>query len=186
MSSIPVFKVLIAGDGSVGKTSLIRRFCEGKFEESRVSTIGVDFQTQRVDLPGGTVKLSIWDMAGQDRFHDIRQGFYRGSRSAALVYDATAPVTLQNLPRWREEILAVVPDLRFVVVANKVDLLTQGMTSPSTSQAPPSIRAGRTFATSIGAGFVPTSALSGTNVPQIFEQMAKLAQAHTQAGSGAR
>ncbi len=186
MSSIPVFKVLMAGDGAVGKTSLIRRFCEGKFEESRVSTIGVDFQTQRVDLPGGTVKLSIWDMAGQDRFHDIRQGFYRGSRSAALVYDANAPVTLQNLPRWREEILAVVPDLRFVVVANKVDLLTQGMASPSTSQAPPSIRAGRTFAASIGAGFVPTSALRGTNVPQLFEQMAKLAQAHTQAGSGAR
>ncbi|MCX6024752.1 MAG: GTP-binding protein [Chloroflexi bacterium] len=186
MSSIPVFKVVIAGDGAVGKTSLIRRFCEGKFEESRVSTIGVDFQTQRVHLPGGTVKLSIWDMAGQDRFHDIRQGFYRGSRSAALVYDATAPVTLQNLPRWREEILAAVPDLRFVVVANKVDLLTQGMPSPSTSQAPPSIRAGRTFAASIGAGFVPTSALSGTNVPQLFEQMAKLAQAHTQAGSGAR
>lgn len=186
MSSIPVFKVLMAGDGAVGKTSLIRRFCEGKFEESRVSTIGVDFQTQRVELPGGTVKLSIWDMAGQDRFHDIRQGFYRGSRSAALVYDANAPVTLQNLPRWREEILAVVPDLRFVVVANKVDLLTQGMASPSTSQAPPSIRAGRTFAASIGAGFVPTSALSGTNVPQLFEQMAKIAQAHTQAGSGAR
>src|SRR3990170_7923477 len=137
MSSIPVFKVLMAGDGAVGKTSLIRRFCEGKFEESRVSTIGVDFQTQRVELPGGTVKLSIWDMAGQDRFHDIRQGFYRGSRTAALVYDANAPVTLQNLPRWREEILAVVPDLRFVVVANKVDLLTQGMASPSTSQAPP-------------------------------------------------
>lgn len=186
MSSIPVFKVLVAGDGAVGKTSLIRRFCEGKFEESRVSTIGVDFQTQRVELPGGTVKLSIWDMAGQDRFHDIRQGFYRGSRTAALVYDANAPVTLQNLPRWREEILAVVPDLRFVVVANKVDLLTQGMASPSTSQAPASIRAGRTFAASIGAGFVPTSALSGTNVPQLFEQMAKLAQAHKQASSGAR
>jgi len=60
------------------------------------------------------------------------------------------------------------------------------MASPSTSQAPPSIRAGRTFAASIGAGFVPTSALSGTNVPQLFEQMAKIAQAHTQAGSGAR
>ena len=186
MSAIPVFKVLVAGDGAVGKTSLIRRICEGKFEESRVSTIGVDFQTQRVELPGGTVKLSIWDMAGQDRFHDIRQGFYRGSRTAALVYDANAPVTLQNLPRWREEILAVVPDLRFVVVANKVDLLTQGMASPSTSQAPASIRAGRTFAASIGAGFVPTSALSGTNVPQLFEQMAKLAQAHKQAGSGSR
>src|SRR4030042_4753251 len=168
MSAIRVFKVLVRGAAPLGKTPLLRRLCEGKFEESRISTIGVDFQTQRVELPGGIVKLSIWDMAGQDRFHDIRQGFYRGSRTAALVYDANAPVTLQNLPRWREEILAVVPDLRFVVVDNKVDLLTQGMASPSTSQAPASIRAGRPFAASIGAGFVPTSALSGTNVPQLF------------------
>ncbi len=85
MSSFPVLKVIIAGDGEVGKTSLVRRYCEGKFEATRVATIGVDFQTQTVDLPTGTIKLSIWDMAGQDRFQVIRAGFYRGSRSAALI-----------------------------------------------------------------------------------------------------
>jgi GTPase SAR1 family protein len=141
----------------------------------------VDFQSQRDALPG-VVKLSIWTWPGRIAF-DIRQGFYRGCRGAALVYDSTAPVTLQNLPRWREEILAVVPDVRFVVVANKVDLLTQAMAAPSTSQAPPSIRAGRTFAASIGAGFVPTSAMTGMNVPQLFEQVAKLAYAYGQAGA---
>ncbi|HEY5119919.1 MAG TPA: hypothetical protein VII90_10745, partial [Anaerolineales bacterium] len=63
MSDIPLYKVSIAGDEAVGKTSLIRRYCEGKFEESRVATIGVDFQTKVVDRPAGAVKLSIWDMA---------------------------------------------------------------------------------------------------------------------------
>ena len=122
MSSVPVLKVVVAGNGNVGKTSLIRRFCEGKFEEVRVATIGVDFQTQIVDLAGKTVKLSIWDMAGQDRFQIIRAGFYRGSRASALVYDVTEPESLENLVRWRDEILDVVDDQPFVVVGNKIDL----------------------------------------------------------------
>ena len=73
MTTVPVLKVVIAGDGNVGKTSLIRRYCEGKFEQSRVATIGVDFQTKLVELTGGPVKLSIWDMAGQERFQVMRE-----------------------------------------------------------------------------------------------------------------
>jgi len=65
MASIPLLKVVVAGDGAAGKTSFIRKYSEGKFEDSRVMTIGVDFQTQPAELPSGTVKLSIWDMAGQ-------------------------------------------------------------------------------------------------------------------------
>ncbi|MGD8605628.1 MAG: Rab family GTPase, partial [Anaerolineales bacterium] len=68
MGKVPVLKVVIVGDANVGKTSLLRRYCEGKFESSRVATIGVDFQTKVVDLPDGQVKLSIWDMAGQEHF----------------------------------------------------------------------------------------------------------------------
>jgi len=122
MSSVPVLKVVVAGNGAVGKTSLIRRYCEGKFELTRVATIGVDFQTQLVALPERTVKLSIWDMAGQDRFQVIRTGFYRGSRSAALVYDVTDPESFNSLPRWHTEILDAIQKQPFVVVGNKTDL----------------------------------------------------------------
>ena len=64
MEGVPIFKVILLGDGNVGKTSLARRYCEGKFEVSRIMTIGVDFQTKVVNLPGQQVKLSIWDVAG--------------------------------------------------------------------------------------------------------------------------
>ena len=84
MADIPLLKVVVVGDGAVGKTTLIRRYTEGKFHASRVATIGVDFYTQQVQLPTGMVKLSIWDMAGQDRFEVVRAGFYRGSQAAAL------------------------------------------------------------------------------------------------------
>ena len=82
VDGVPLLKVVIAGDGTVGKTSLVRRYCEGKFQSARIATIGVDFYTQRVALSSGVVKLSIWDMAGQERFGVVRTGFYRGSRAA--------------------------------------------------------------------------------------------------------
>jgi small GTP-binding protein len=163
MSSVPVLKVVVAGDGTVGKTSLVRRFCEGKFEMTRVATIGVDFQTKLVELPERTVKLSIWDMAGQDRFQVIRAGFYRGSRAAALVFDVTSPESFANLERWRQEIIEVVPLQPFVVVGNKTDL--ERKISPEQGAA---------FAQSIQAAYVETSALSGTGVPDLFLTLAKL------------
>ena len=164
MSQLMVIKVVVAGDGAVGKTSLVRRYCEGKFEHTRVTTIGVDFQTQTVELPERTVKLSIWDMAGQDRFAVVRSGFYRGSRAAALVYDVTDPQTLADLARWREEILTAVREQPFLVVGNKVDL----------ERVVPE-EEGKAFAESIGALYLETSALTGSGVPGLFRGLAMLA-----------
>ncbi len=153
----------MAGDGNVGKTSLIRRFCEGKFEQARVATIGVDFQTQTVDLSGQTVKLSIWDMAGQDRFQIIRAGFYRGSRASALVYDVTEASSFERLVQWRDEILEAVEQQPFVIVGNKIDL--ERTVQPQQAQE---------FANSLQAPYLETSALDGSGVAQLFETLAKL------------
>ena len=163
MSSVPVLKVVVAGNGAVGKTSLIRRYCEGKFELTRVATIGVDFQTQTVALPEKTVKLSIWDMAGQDRFQVIRSGFYRGSRAAALVYDVTDPESFNSLVKWRQEILEAIQQEPFVLVGNKIDL----------ERVQPSEQA-EAYAHSIGARYVETSALNGSGVSDLFESLARL------------
>ncbi len=166
MSSVPVLKVVIAGNGNVGKTSLIRRYCEGKFEQTRVATIGVDFQTQTVELPEKTVKLSIWDMAGQDRFEVIRAGFYRGSRAAALVYDVTEPESIASLPRWKDEILGVVEQQPLVIVGNKIDL--ERTVDPAQAQE---------FANILQAPYLETSALDGNGVAALFETLAKLSLA---------
>lgn len=165
--NIPLLKVIIAGDGDVGKTSLVRRFCEGRFENSRVMTIGVDFQTKVVALPDRTVKLSMWDMAGQERFSTIRPGFYRGSLAAALVYDLTAPETLKNLVNWYFEISKVIKDQKYLVVANKADLVSAE-----------SDRVGLQFAKVIHADYVRTSAATGAGVPAMFEKLAYLSLAH--------
>jgi len=170
MDDIPLLKVVIVGDGAVGKTSLVRRYCEGKFFASRVATIGVDFYTQRVQLPDRRVKLSIWDMAGQERFQVVRAGFYRGSLAAALVYDVTSLTSLGNLKRWRDELLQALPGQPLVAVGNKVDL-------------PRVVRPelGRAAAAYLGGPYVETSALSGTGVAELFETLATLA-AHARFG----
>jgi small GTP-binding protein len=161
---IPTLKIIVAGDGNIGKTSLIRRYCEGKFEISRVATIGVDFQTHTVDLPDGTVKLSIWDVAGQTQWKSARESFYRGARATALVYDITNPESFAHLPAWHQEVVAIAPDQRFVVIGNKVDL-----------DRKVDIDSGRRFASSIRGGYVETSALNGEGVDQMFTLLAGLA-----------
>jgi small GTP-binding protein len=162
--SARLVKVVFAGDGNVGKTSLIRSFTEGKFETSRVMTIGVDFHTHTVDLPEGKIKLSIWDMAGQERFQSLRPGFYPGSRVAALVFDVTVPESLEHLVGWREEILKVVPDEKFMVIGNKVDL--EQAQNPRVAQA---------FAARIGAPYFETSARTGEGLVAVFNGLAVLA-----------
>jgi small GTP-binding protein len=164
MSDIPLLKISIAGDEAVGKTSLIRRYCEGKFELSRVATIGVDFQTKVVDRPDGAVKLSIWNMAGQSRFEVVRTGMYRGSRATALVFDLSNPATLDHLPAWCAEAQANAKNTKILVVGNKLDLVSAR-------------GAGKAFADLIGAPYVETSAQSGEGVAELFEMLAVLALA---------
>jgi len=160
----PIYKVVFAGDGNVGKTSLIRRYCEGKFEQSRVMTIGVDFQTKVVALDDCLVKLSIWDVAGQDRFDSFRDMFYRGARAAVLVYDVTAPESFANLARWRDEIRRVAPTIPLAVIANKIDLAP----ACNTAEAEHWARAQH-------MAFLQTSAATGLNVEQLFWGLARLA-----------
>lgn len=166
---LPAYKVVVAGDGAVGKTSLIRRFATGQFEESRVMTIGVDFQTQVVKLNERKVKLSIWDVAGQERFGSFRQGFYRGARAVALVYDLTRPESLDNLAKWRKEIIDITPKVSMLVVGNKSDL-------------PAAIEEGKgeKWAKSNKMPHILTSAATGDGVEKFFEGLGWLALKSTE------
>ena len=161
---IPVMKVAIVGDANVGKTSLVRQYSEGKFEISRVATLGADFHTKVVELPRGAVKLSIWDMGGQKHFAPVRRVFYSGTVAAALVYDVTSLESLQNLETWREEVMSESTNRNFLVVANKVDL------EPAIPNG-----TGARFAEIIRAKYFETSALDGRGIEAVFLELAKLA-----------
>ena len=168
MNESPIYKVVLIGDGNTGKTSLVRRFCEGRFEESRVLTIGVDFQIKTVQLGERQIRLSIWDIAGQDRFRSFRDQFYTGTLAAALVYDVTAPATFFNLARWRDEVLASVPGVPMVVIGNKKDL--GPVVPPAEAEGWAKFEA--------KTAFLQTSALTGENVEAFFQGLAYIAYKH--------
>jgi small GTP-binding protein len=164
LSALPIYKIVLVGDGYVGKTSLVRRYCEGKFEESRIDTLGVDFQTKLVTIDQKTIKLSIWDVAGQERFISFRDTFYRGAHAVALIYDVTSPATFFSLMHWRDEIQSIVPLVPMVVIGNKADLYTI---------IPP--EEARGWATSYDMPFFQSSALTGASVDELFIELAQLA-----------
>lgn len=160
------YKVAIAGSGNVGKTTLLRRYATGKFQESRIMTIGVDFQTIEVDLKGQPIKLTVWDLAGQERFAPFRDSFYKGARGVALVFDVSDRESFEDLPHWFHEARSVVPDAYLVVNGNKTDLPRVVATSE-----------GRAYAASINAAYVETSARTGEGVQQFFRYLAMAAHA---------
>ncbi len=131
---------------------------------SRVSTIGVDFQTKLVSLPCGEVKLSIWDMAGQERFEIVRVGFYRGTRATALVYDLGVPHTLEHLQRWYEETRSNSTCQKYLIVGNKADMVNDRDSQTA-----------RDFAQKIGAEHIVTSAATSEGVDTLFFKLAELA-----------
>ncbi|XP_065175613.1 ras-related protein Rab-36-like [Sycon ciliatum] len=163
-------KVIVLGDSSVGKTSLIRRFVSRTFECSYKATIGVDFEVQKFYFLSKQFDLRIWDTAGNERFKTITSAYYRGSNAIILVYDASKPEdTLQSTRQWLEEANEKQPadGCLLFLVASKKDLLTQ--TGQVQMQAE-----GTAMAKELGAEFWAVSSMSGENVADFFTRVAAL------------
>ena len=130
MSKPSFLKVVLLGDGGVGKSSLIQRFVSNKFDPSLFHTIGVEFLNKDLEVDGERYTLQIWDTAGQERFKSLRTPFYRGSDCCLLTYAIDDPQSFQNIAMWKKEFLyyADVKDpehFPFVVLGNKSDLSSE-------------------------------------------------------------
>ena len=123
--SKPVFlKVVLLGDGGVGKSSLIQRFMSNKFDPSLFHTIGVEFLNKDLMVDGDRYTLQIWDTAGQERFKSLRTPFYRGTDCCLLTFAIDDSQSFQNIAMWKKEFLYYAdvkdPDnFPFVVLGNK-------------------------------------------------------------------
>lgn len=161
-----MYKVILAGDGAVGKTSLIEKFMTGKFEKDYKMTLGTSIFAKSLSVDGSIVKLIIWDLAGQPHFKFVRAGFYLGATGALLVYDVTRKSTLENLENWRAEMEKNTGgSVAFsVVVGNKCDL--DNLREVKKSE-------GKAYADGINAPFFESSAKSGDNVESAFLALAR-------------
>jgi len=161
------FKIVMLGDGAVGKTAMTTRFTQDFFDADYKRTIGADFAVKRLDIPeiDAKVTLQCWDLAGQPRFEFVRQGFYRGARGGLLLYDVTRRRTFLNIDTWKEETFKNVgKPIPLVVVANKVDL---------TDSRAVTTEEGKEYAKEYDFLYVESSALTGENVEEAYVQLCK-------------
>ncbi|KAL8162900.1 hypothetical protein V2J09_014389 [Rumex salicifolius] len=99
-----LFKIVIIGDSAVGKSNLLSRYARNEFSTHTKATIGVEFQTQSMEIDGKEVKAQIWDTAGQERFRAVTSAYYRGAVGALVVYDISRSSTFESVSRWLDEL----------------------------------------------------------------------------------
>jgi small GTP-binding protein len=170
MSDMPAefrYKIVMLGDGAVGKTAMTTRFTQNFFDSDYKRTIGSDFAIKRLTLEDidAKVTLQVWDLAGQPRFESVRQGFYRGARGGLLLYDVTRRRTFLNVENWKEEAFKNLKnEIPIVLVANKVDLEESRVVAPEE---------GEEFAKKNGFIYVESSALTGENVEEAYANLCR-------------
>ncbi|HUU76716.1 MAG TPA: Rab family GTPase [candidate division Zixibacteria bacterium] len=168
-----VFKVVLMGDGSVGKTSIRSKFMGVGFKSEYIKTIGADFASKAIVLGHNKVHFQIWDLAGQKMYKHVRSSFYSGCKCGFLVCDLTQPSTLESLDTWVEEALEHSGGYLkiFIILGNKHDLIDQRKVKQEEIEK---LLSKLKSMKDIEAAYLETSALTGENINEAFEIMGKM------------
>ncbi|MFX0070992.1 MAG: Rab family GTPase [Candidatus Hermodarchaeota archaeon] len=161
-----VYKLILGGDGAVGKTSMVQRFVEGIFRTDYKATIGTSITKKECKFDGleSNVRFTIWDLAGQPQFERIRNSYLVNAEAGLLVYDITRRDTFDNIKKWYDEVKeGAKPNIILILCANKTDL--RDTRAISTKE-------GVKLAEDLGISYIETSALTGENINDTFRMIA--------------
>ena len=160
-----LFKYIIVGDSSVGKSNLLMKFAHNKFTDEHQATIGVEFGAKNVEIDNQLYRIQIWDTAGQENFRSIPRAYYKNSVCAMVVYDITNMDSFRHVQNWIEDIRNQSPKtVLIILIGNKIDLEDKRVISYDE---------GSEFAIKNGIIFGETSAKSGDGIDDIFLKSAK-------------
>jgi Ras-related protein Rab-11A len=158
-----MFKVVLVGDSSVGKTNIMSKYLKNEFHEDSKATVGVEFGSKQFTIEGHNIKAQIWDTAGQERYKAITSAYYKGAKGAFVVYDITRKNSFESVDKWINDLSAAADKkLTILVIGNKCDLEDQRQVTKEQGQEK---------ASSLNVAFLETSALSGANLDKAFETM---------------
>ena len=157
-------KVTLIGESSVGKTCIINKFCKNIFDAEIDSTLGANYSQKKIEKNGLKIRLDLWDTAGQEKYRAIGRHFYKESYIVCLVYDITNKESFENLKKiWYPELVEYGEKYRIIaLIGNKVDLYLDEEVSEEK---------GKEFANEINAFFMRTSALNGTGIEELFDEL---------------
>ncbi|MFX1343862.1 MAG: Rab family GTPase [Promethearchaeota archaeon] len=117
-----ILKILTAGEGGVGKTTLLHRYVEGKFSAETKMTIGVEFFLKETEVDAKQCTLQLWDFGGQERFRFLLESYVLGAKGALLMFDLTRMSSLENLEQWLNIVRKGDPNLPVLFLGTKLDL----------------------------------------------------------------
>ena len=156
-----MFKVVIIGDSSVGKTNIMTKYLKNEFHEDSKATVGVEFGSKTFSIEGHALKAQIWDTAGQERYKAITNAYYKGAKGAFVVYDITNKNSFQSVDKWIKDLKTNGDEkIIIILIGNKNDLENERQIKKEE---------GELKAKELEIGFMETSALTGNNVIEAFE-----------------
>jgi len=160
-----IFKLILIGNSGVGKSSIIQRYMKKTFEDSYKCTIGVDFLMKTLEIKGKTVKLQLWDTAGQEKYKSMVSSYYRGANVALVVFDITNHSSFDSLPLWIENYYKNGPEQKnIILIGNKKDLVENRQVTQEEAE---------TFSETNNMMYFETSAKEGDNIEYIFTYAAE-------------
>ena len=162
------YKIIVIGEPSVGKTTLMLRYTEKKFKELYIPTVGVQVSVKQVHAKIGKekklIELNIWDIGGHSKFHNVRKMFYAGANAYLLLYDITSAESYEGTTFWQEDLEKEVGTLYGILIGNKKDLRKERVIEE---------KKGVELAKNFNLEFRETSAKTGENVNEVFDLLAE-------------
>ena len=160
-----LFKYIIIGDASVGKSNLLMKFAHNKFTDEYQTTIGVEFGAKNIHINDQIYRIQIWDTAGQENFRSITRAYFKNCVCAMVVYDITCRKSFENIQNWLQDVHDQSPETVLIaLIGNKIDLEDKRIVSTEE---------GEEYAIQNGLLFMETSAKSGEGVEEIFKKTAQ-------------
>lgn len=158
-------KVVVVGNGAVGKSSMIQRYCKGIFTKDYKKTIGVDFLERQVSIDSEDVRLMLWDTAGQEEFDAITKAYYRGAQACVLCFSTVDRESFDAIEQWMEKVVDECgTSIPCVLVQNKIDLIDEAVVQPDEAE---------TLAKKLRVKFYRTSVKENLNVSEVFQYLAR-------------